>query len=121
MFSRTGISALQLYSIQYCPKGSGYQDPEGTSIKRLQIQLDDATYAALRRRAYADHRSISSVIREELQKALLPQKRRKRLTLKEFRFAGAGRTKQGGLSPVSKRYDEALAEAIREGFREYSV
>jgi hypothetical protein len=83
-------------------------------MKRAQIQFDDATYAALRRRAYEEHRSISSVVREELGKALLPKKPKKRLTLKDFPFVGAGRTKQGVLSPLSERHDEALAEAILE-------
>ena len=87
-------------------------------MKRAQIQFDDATYAALRRRAYEEHRSISSVVREELAKALIPKKPRKRLTLKDFPFVGAGRTKQGGQSPVSERHDEALAEAIFEDIRD---
>ena len=87
-------------------------------MKRVQIQLDDTTYAALRRRAYEGHRSISSVVREELGKALLPKKPRKRVTLKDFPFVGAGRTKQGVLSPVSERHDEALAEAILEDLRD---
>jgi hypothetical protein len=87
-------------------------------VKRAQIQFDDETYSALRRRAYEEHRSISSVVREELQKALLPKKRRKRLTLRDFPFVGAGRTKQGGLSPISERHDEALAEAILEDLRD---
>ena len=87
-------------------------------MKRAQIQFDDATYAALRRRAYEEHRSISSVVREELRKILLPEKPRKHLTLKDFPFVGAGRTKQGDLSPVSERHDEALAEAIFEDIRD---
>ena len=87
-------------------------------MKRAQIQFDDATYAALRRRAYEERRSISSVVREELGKALLPKRPGKRLTLKDFPFVGAGRTKQRGLSPVSERHDEALAEAIFEDLRD---
>ena len=87
-------------------------------MRRAQIQFDEATYAALRRRAYEEHRSISSVVREELRKALLPKKRAKRLTLKDFRFVAVGRTRQGELSPVSERHDEALAEAILEDLRD---
>lgn len=86
-------------------------------VKRIQIQFDDATYAALRRRAYEEHRSISSVVREELGKALLPKPRR-RLTLRDFKFVGVGKTKQGELSPVSERHDDALAEAILEDLRD---
>lgn len=88
------------------------------NMKRAQIQFDDATYAALRRRAYEEHRSISSVVREEMAKALFPKTRRRRLTLKDFPFVGAGKTKQGKLSPVSERHDEALAEAILTGLRD---
>jgi plasmid stability protein len=83
-------------------------------MKLVQIQLDDATHAALRRRADEEHRSISSAVREELGKALLAKKPRKRLTLKDFRFVGTGRTKQRVLLPVSERHDEALAEAISQ-------
>ncbi|HEV8232510.1 MAG TPA: hypothetical protein VGQ75_09190 [Thermoanaerobaculia bacterium] len=87
-------------------------------MKRVQIQIDDATYAALRGRADEEHRSISSVVGEELGKALFPKQSRRRRTLKDFPFVGAGRTKQGVLSPVSERHDEALAEAIFEDLRD---
>jgi hypothetical protein len=87
-------------------------------MRRAQIQFDDATYAALRRRAYEEHRSISSVVREEMARVLLPKARKRRLTLKDFPFVGAGKTKQGELSPVSERHDEALAEAILGDLRD---
>ena len=38
-------------------------------MKRTQIQLDDATYEAVRRRAYEQNRSMASVVRETLAKA----------------------------------------------------
>ena len=87
-------------------------------MKKTQIQLDDETYAALRRRAYEEHRSISSVVREALGEKLGTRKRKRRLTLKDFPFVGVGRTRQGSLTPVSERHDEALAQAILEDLRD---
>jgi len=81
-------------------------------LKRTQIQLDDETYAAVRRKAYEDHRSISSVVREALGEKFGSKKGKKRLTLASFPFIGAGSTRQGELSPVSERHDQALAEAL---------
>jgi plasmid stability protein len=87
-------------------------------MKRAQIQLDDETYAALRRKAYEEHRSISSVVREALGEKLGTQKGKRRLTLRSFPFIGAGSTRQGKLSPVSERHDEALADALYDEHHE---
>ena len=81
-------------------------------MKRTQIQLDDETYAAVRRRAYEEQRSISSVVRDALREKLGTKKGKKRLTLESFPFIGAGNTRQGKRAPVSERHDEALAEAL---------
>jgi len=78
---------------------------------RTQVQLDDETYAAVRRKAYAEHRSISAVVRDALSETL-GSKGKKRLTLASFPFIGSGSSRQGKLSPVSERHDEALAEAL---------
>jgi plasmid stability protein len=88
-------------------------------VKKTQIQLDDDTYAALRRRAYDEHRSISSVVRDALGEALGTKKKkgRKRLTVKDFPFVGVGRTRQGRIAPVSERHDEALAKAFLDAHR----
>jgi len=83
-------------------------------VKRTQIQLDDETYAAVRRKAYEEQRSISSVVRDALREKLGTKKGKKRLTLASFPFIGAGNTRQGKLSPVSEQHDEALAEALRD-------
>ena len=40
------------------------------AMKRTQIQLDDATYAAVRRKAFEQGRSMASVVRETLAEAL---------------------------------------------------
>jgi plasmid stability protein len=79
-------------------------------MKRTQIQLDESTYQALRRRAYEEQCSISALARRILSRALAPATRRK-ATAGRFSFVGAGRSRQGQLAPVSERHDEALAEA----------
>ena len=81
-------------------------------MRRTQIQIDEETHAALRRAAYEQGRSMSSLVRDTLSKAFGPARKGRRRTLKQFPFVGAGRSKQGELSPVSERHDEALAEAF---------
>lgn len=83
-------------------------------MRRTQIQLDERTYKALRRRAYERGCSISAIVREILTRSLGGRRPQKRLTLKDFPFIGAGRSDQGKLSPVSERHDEALAEALAD-------
>jgi plasmid stability protein len=77
-----------------------------------QIQLDDETYAAVRRKAYAERRSISAVVRDALGEKFGAKKGKKRLSLASFPFVGARSTRQGKRAPVSERHDEALAEAL---------
>jgi plasmid stability protein len=74
------------------------------------IQFDEDTYHKLRHRAFEQGRSISSVARELVAKGLRSGKRKKPARVDQFSFVGAGRSKQGRLSPVSERHDEALAE-----------
>jgi plasmid stability protein len=83
-------------------------------VRRTQIQLDEATYAALRVRAYQERRSLSAVIREVLAEALgTPGRRKGRRTMKDFPFVGAGASDQGAEAPVSERHDEALEQGWR--------
>lgn len=80
-------------------------------MRRTQIQLDEATYEAVRRQSYEERRSISAVIRDLVARSVGTAARKpvaRRLT--EFPFIGAGRSEQGRLSPVSERHDDALAE-----------
>lgn len=79
-------------------------------MKRIQIHIDERTYLALRRRALEKGCSISSLVRELLAYSLGTGKRR--TSIKEFSFIGAGRSRQGRTSPVSERHDEALAVKI---------
>lgn len=83
-------------------------------MKRTQVQLDEQTYTALRRRAYARGCSISALIRELLAQALGTKPVSRRLTLKDFPFVGTGRSAQGPGAPISERHDEALAEAAAQ-------
>lgn len=82
------------------------------SMKRTQIQLDEWTYETLRRRAYERGSSISALVRNVLVQSLRGRGPRRRLSLKQFRFIGAGRSRHGRLGPVSERHDEALAETL---------
>jgi plasmid stability protein len=79
-------------------------------MKRTLIQLDEDTYARLRRRAFEQSRSISALVRELIAKGLAPEDRKYPKRVDQFSFVGVSRSKQGKLSPVSERHDEALAE-----------
>lgn len=81
-------------------------------MKRTQIQLDERTYEVLRRRAFEKGCSISSFVREVLSYSLGTSGTKQRRNIKDFRFIGAGRSRQGKLAPVSERHDEALAEIL---------
>lgn len=82
-------------------------------MKRTQVQLDEATYEALRRQSYEERRSMSALIRDLVARSMGTTPRRSRPRhLAQFPFIGAGRSKQGRLSPVSERHDEALADAL---------
>ena len=72
---------------------------------RTQIQIDEPTYDALRDRAFKEHRSISSLVRDLLARSLgrateSPSKRPIR-----FRFIGMAR---GKAKAVSKHHDDCL-------------
>ncbi|MBI4201446.1 MAG: CopG family transcriptional regulator [Chloroflexi bacterium] len=80
-------------------------------MKRTQVQLDEATYQLLRRKAFERGLSMAALLREALHEYLglgLPKHR----LLEEFHFIGSGQSEQGNLAPVSERHDEALAEDL---------
>ena len=83
-------------------------------MKRALIQFDAETYEQLRRRAFEQERSISSVTRELVAKGLNSGKRKKITRVDQFSFVGAGRSRQDRLAPVSERHDEALADAYKK-------
>lgn len=84
----------------------------GASMKRTQIQLDDETYQRVRRRAFEEGRSISSVIRDILRASLGTGSEARVRKAGQFAFVGIGRSDQGDLRPVSERHDEALLRAL---------
>ncbi|MBI4199422.1 MAG: CopG family transcriptional regulator [Chloroflexi bacterium] len=80
-------------------------------MKRTQVQLDEAMYHLLRRKAFEQGVSVAALLREALQEYLgLATSRRPRL--EEFRFIGSGQSAQGDLAPVSERHDKALAKGF---------
>jgi plasmid stability protein len=84
-------------------------------MKRTLVQLDDDIYRRLRQRAFRQERSISSLVREMVAKGLDHQTgRAKRTRVGQFSSIAAGRSKQGGLSPVSENHDEAVAAAYEK-------
>jgi hypothetical protein len=83
-------------------------------MKRALIQLEEDMYDELRRRAFQEKKSISGLIRVMIKKQIELPNRSRRLSIKDFRFVGAGRSRQGTLKPVSERHDEALGEAFQK-------
>lgn len=84
-------------------------------MKRTLVQFDEETYRQLRQQAFRQERSISSVVRDMVTKGLEGEAVRKRpLRVSQFSSVRAGRSKQGRLSPVSERHDEALAAAFEK-------
>ncbi len=84
-------------------------------MKRTQIQLDEATYEAVRRKAFERGRSMASVVRETLAEALgtADHGRQAKLTIDDFTFIGMGRDPDPPRNvPVSVDHDKWYAEAI---------
>jgi plasmid stability protein len=84
-------------------------------MRRTQIQLDDATYEAVRRRAYERGRSMSSVVRDTLSEAFgtADQARDRKRSIDDFTFVGMGVDPHPPEDvPVSVDHDKWLAEAI---------
>ena len=86
-------------------------------MKRTQIQLDEATYEAVRRKAFEQGVSMASVVRETLADALGTSRKSKsksrKLTIDDFTFIGMGRDPNPPRDvPVSVDHDRWYAEAI---------
>jgi hypothetical protein len=75
-------------------------------MKRAQIQLEEETFEVLRQRAFQEKKSISGVIRELIHKGITLSAQEKPLSIKDFRFIGAGKSLQKSLKPVSERHDQ---------------
>ena len=76
---------------------------------RTQIQLDEATYALAKQRAFAENKSLAAVVREALTQYLTSSNDR-HAGLESLTFVGSGSSLPGGPSPLSERHDDALAE-----------
>jgi len=83
-------------------------------MKRAQIQLEEEVYELLRHRAFKEKKSLAGVIREIVKKDIYQSDRLLSPSVKDFRFIGVGRSKQGPLKPVSERHDEVLEEVFQE-------
>lgn len=84
-------------------------------MKRTLVQLDEETYQKLRQQAFRQARSISALVREMVSRGLEGEVPRKRPTqASDFLSVRAGRSKQGHLSPVSEKHDNALAAAFEK-------
>jgi len=83
-------------------------------MKRAQIQLKEKTFEVLRQRAFQEKKSIAGVIRELIDKEMTLQAQPKSLSIKDFRFIGAGKSLQRSLKPVSERHDQALEEVFQK-------
>ncbi|MSQ15803.1 MAG: ribbon-helix-helix protein, CopG family [Dehalococcoidia bacterium] len=78
-------------------------------MRRIQIQLDEATYQILRSRAFREGTSMAALVRELLQ-LQLGMKSSREVSIKDFHFIASGRSEKSGLEPISERHDEALSE-----------
>jgi predicted CopG family antitoxin len=83
-------------------------------MKRAQVQIDEEVYELLRHRAFKEKKSIAGIIREIVKKDISQSDRRRSSSVKNFKFIGVVRSKQGSLKPVSERHDEALEEAFQK-------
>ena len=82
-------------------------------MKRTQIQLDDATYEAVRRRAFEEGRSMASVVRETLARTFGTEPPEARKTIKDFTFVGIGSDPNPPEGvPVSVDHDRWYAQAV---------
>ena len=82
-------------------------------MKRTQIQLDDATYEAVRRRAFDEGRSMASVVRETLARTFGTAPPEARKTIENFTFVGIGSDPNPPEDvPVSVDHDRWYAEAV---------
>ena len=82
-------------------------------MKRTQIQLDDATYEAVRRRAFEEGRSMASVVRESLARTFGTAPPEVRTTIEDFTFVGVGSDPNPPEDlPVSEDHDRWYAQAV---------
>ncbi len=84
-------------------------------MRRLQVQLEEPLYEALRLRAFEGRVSMASVVRGAIEQTLKTADG-PRLDLADFPFIGAG-AGEGAEPPISVEHDRAIADAIQARFR----
>ncbi len=77
-------------------------------MKRVQIQLDELAYEAVRHLAFEHHKSVAATIRELVAKSLGREPRKPGFKLEDFTFIGAGAS--DGSECVSENHDKVLGE-----------
>ena len=84
-------------------------------MRRMQVQLDDAVYEAVRHRAHEQGRSMASVVRETLSEVFGAEagEQDAKRTLEDFTFVGMGCDPDPPSDvPVSVDHDKWFAETI---------
>ena len=85
-------------------------------MRRVQTQLDETTYLMLKNRAWAQERSIASLVRDAVSEYLTPSIKR-RPKLSDLTFVGAGRSDPNDPRSGSVHHDDIWAETILEEHR----
>ena len=78
-------------------------------MRRTQLQLDEATYQILRKKAFETGTSISALVRDILSQHLGEPSKDLR-QVEDFSFIGSGNSAPSEFDPISERHDEALAQ-----------
>lgn len=76
-------------------------------MHRTLVQLEESLYQQIRDLAYEKGSSLSAVVRELLKKALHGRTKKKKMRIDQFKFIGAGRSKEGD---IAENHDKYLAE-----------
>lgn len=80
-------------------------------MKRTQVQLDEAMYRHLQRKASERGISLAALIREALREHLMADPTWPKRP-EDFKFIGSGRSAKSRFDPISERHDEALGEDL---------
>lgn len=78
-------------------------------MRRIPIQIDEATYQALKTRAFREGRSIADLVRESIAvntRNVTPR------SIDDFSFIGSGSSPDDRKNRTSERHDNALAIAF---------
>jgi hypothetical protein len=78
-------------------------------MRRIPIQIDEATYQALKTRAFREGRSIADLVRESI---AVNTRNVTAHTIDDFSFVGSGSSPHDRKDRTSERHDDALATAF---------